>query len=93
MSYSDLKQMQTGQDKNGHIKRPLNAFMVWSRIHRAALHEAFPEASMTDISIQLGCEWSRLSQEQKRPYYEMAEKLKKIHGKQFPGKNTQSHRG
>ncbi|CAK6957197.1 transcription factor SOX-7-like [Scomber scombrus] len=80
----DLKQMQTGQDKNGHIKRPMNAFMVWARIHRAALHEAFPEASMTDISIQLGCEWSRLSQEQKRPYFEVSDKLKHIHRKRFP---------
>ncbi|XP_044226736.1 transcription factor Sox-19b-like [Thunnus albacares] len=88
----DLKQMQTGQDKNGHIKRPMNAFMVWACIHRAALRKACPEASMTDISIQLGCEWSRLSQEQKRPYYEMADKLKDIHRHQFPDYEFRPHK-
>lgn len=85
MSPSDLKQLQSGQDKNGHIKRPPNAFIVWSHIHRNALRKTRPGANMTDISIVLGCEWSKLSEEQKWPYYEMAHKLKYMHRLQFPG--------
>ncbi|XP_032389634.1 transcription factor Sox-2 isoform X1 [Etheostoma spectabile] len=80
----DLKQLQSGQDKNGHIKRPPNAFIVWSRIHRNALRKTRPRANMADISIVLGCEWSRLSEEQKGPYYEVAHKLKYMHRQQFP---------
>ncbi|XP_051256535.1 transcription factor Sox-3-like [Dicentrarchus labrax] len=80
----DLMQMQSGRDKNGYIKRPMNAFMVWSHIHRCALRKACPGASMTDTSVQLGCEWSKLSKEQKRPYYEVAHKLKCMHTQQFP---------
>ncbi|XP_040006970.1 transcription factor Sox-17-beta.1-like [Xiphias gladius] len=80
----DLKQMQSIQDKNGHIKRPMNAFMVWARIHRHALSKACPGAGMIDTSIQLGREWSKLSKEQKRPYYEVAHKLKNTHKQQFP---------
>lgn len=80
--------MQSVQDKNGHIKRPMNAFMVWSRIHRHALRKACPETSMIDSSILLGCEWSKLSDEQKRPYYEVAHKLKDMHKQQFPGMNS-----
>ncbi|XP_031136407.1 transcription factor SOX-30-like isoform X4 [Sander lucioperca] len=80
----DLKQLQSGQDKNGHIKRPPNAFIVWSHIHRNALRKTRPGANMTDISIVLGCEWSKLSEEQKWPYYEMAHKLKYMHRLQFP---------
>lgn len=76
------------QDKNGHIKRPMNAFMVWSRIHRRALRKACPDTSMTDISILLGCEWSKLTEKQKRPYYEVAHKLKEMHNQQFPGMNS-----
>ncbi|TDH05012.1 hypothetical protein EPR50_G00139140 [Perca flavescens] len=80
----DLKQLQSGQDKNGHIKRPPNAFIVWSHIHRNALRKTHPGANMTDISTVLGCEWSKLSEEQKWPYYEMAHKLKYMHRQQFP---------
>ncbi|GAA6219864.1 transcription factor Sox-2-like [Lates japonicus] len=80
----DLRQMQPCQDRNGRIKRPMNAFMVWSRIHRCALRRACPGVSLTDTSIQLGCEWSKLSIEQKRPYYEVAEQLKYMHKQLFP---------
>ncbi|XP_045896110.1 transcription factor SOX-2-like isoform X2 [Micropterus dolomieu] len=80
----DMRQMLSGQDKNGYIKRPMNAFMVWSHIHRYALRKACPGANMIDTSIQLGCEWSKLSEEQKRPYYEVAHKLKHMHKQQFP---------
>ncbi|XP_070839555.1 sex-determining region Y protein-like [Chaetodon trifascialis] len=80
----DLKQMLPGRDKNGQIKRPMNAFMVWSHIHQRALRAAFPGARITDISVLLGCEWSKLSEEQKRPYNEVAHKLKYMHEQQFP---------
>uniref|UniRef100_A0A665TYV9 HMG box domain-containing protein n=1 Tax=Echeneis naucrates TaxID=173247 RepID=A0A665TYV9_ECHNA len=81
---SDLKQMQSVQGKNGHIKRPMNAFMVWSYIHRCVLRRACPRMSTIEASVHLGCEWSKLSAEQKRPYFEMAHKLKILHKHQFP---------
>ncbi|XP_054482367.1 transcription factor Sox-17-beta.3-like [Anoplopoma fimbria] len=81
----DLKQLQSGKGKNGYIKRPPNAFIVWSHIHRRhALRKICPGANMIDTSVVLGCEWSKLSKEQKRPYYEVAHKLKYMHRQQFP---------
>ncbi|KAM4037709.1 transcription factor SOX-30 [Anomaloglossus baeobatrachus] len=74
-----------GYEKTGHIKRPMNAFMVWARIHRPALARANPTANNADISVQLGLEWNRLSEEQKKPYYEEARKLKLKHSETFPG--------
>ncbi|XP_070700091.1 uncharacterized protein [Pempheris klunzingeri] len=88
----DVRQMQPGLDKNGSIKRPLNAFMVWSQIHRHALRKTCPGASMTDTSVQLGSEWSKLSNAQKRPYYEVAHKLKVMHNQQFPDYEYRPHR-
>ncbi|XP_073505323.1 transcription factor SOX-30 [Phyllobates terribilis] len=73
-----------GYEKNGRIKRPMNAFMVWARIHRPALARANRGASNADISVQLGVEWNKLSEEQKKPYYEEARKLKAKHSKTFP---------
>uniref|UniRef100_A0A8B9FVG2 Transcription factor SOX-30 n=1 Tax=Amazona collaria TaxID=241587 RepID=A0A8B9FVG2_9PSIT len=73
------------KDKNGHVKRPMNAFMVWARIHRPILAKANPTANNADISVQLGLEWSKLTEEQKQPYYDEAHKIKQRHREEFPG--------
>lgn len=78
------------KDKNGHVKRPMNAFMVWARIHRPVLAKANPAANNADISIQLGLEWSKLTEEQKQPYYDEAHKIKQRHREEFPGKQVTS---
>ncbi|NXL00394.1 SOX30 factor, partial [Mesembrinibis cayennensis] len=73
------------KDKSGHVKRPMNAFMVWARIHRPALAKANPAANNAEISVQLGLEWSKLTEEQKQPYYDEAQKIKQRHQEEFPG--------
>ncbi|NWX14810.1 SOX30 factor, partial [Aegotheles bennettii] len=73
------------RDKSGHVKRPMNAFMVWARIHRPALAKANPAANNAEISVQLGLEWSKLTEEQKQPYYDEAHKIKLRHREEFPG--------
>ncbi|KAM5168714.1 transcription factor SOX-30 isoform 1-T1 [Callospermophilus lateralis] len=73
------------KDRNGHVKRPMNAFMVWARIHRPALAKANPAANNAEISVQLGLEWNKLSEEQKKPYYDEAQKIKEKHREEFPG--------
>uniref|UniRef100_A0A667Z0C8 Transcription factor SOX-30 n=1 Tax=Myripristis murdjan TaxID=586833 RepID=A0A667Z0C8_9TELE len=80
----DLVDGLSSVDKNGSIKRPMNAFMLWSRIHRSSVSQANPTANNADISVQLGYEWSLLSEEQKQPYCDMAYKLKDMHRQQFP---------
>ncbi|XP_041123009.1 transcription factor SOX-30-like [Polyodon spathula] len=84
---SDPGAFETAQskDRNGHIKRPMNAFMVWARIHRPALAKANPAANNADVSVQLGIEWNKLSEEQKKPYYDAAQKIKEKHREEFPG--------
>lgn len=66
----------------------MNAFLVWSKIRRCALKEQSPRAHLADLSVYLGHEWSKLSEEEKSPYYEMAKKLKQIHKRKFPGMDT-----
>nr|KAF6448938.1 SRY-box transcription factor 30 [Rousettus aegyptiacus] len=63
----------------------MNAFMVWARIHRPALAKANPAANNAEISVQLGLEWNKLSEEQKKPYYDEAQKIKEKHREEFPG--------
>nr|XP_028705695.1 transcription factor SOX-30 isoform X2 [Macaca mulatta] len=76
------------KDRNGHVKRPMNAFMVWARIHRPALAKANPAANNAEISVQLGLEWNKLSEEQKKPYYDEAQKIKEKHREEFPGETS-----
>ncbi|XP_010301409.2 transcription factor SOX-30 [Balearica regulorum gibbericeps] len=84
-SDSGMPDTPFSKDKSGHVKRPMNAFMVWARIHRPALAKANPAANNAEISVQLGLEWSKLTEEQKQPYYDEAQKIKQRHSEEFPG--------
>ncbi|NXG52863.1 SOX30 factor, partial [Psilopogon haemacephalus] len=92
-SDSGMPDTPFGKDKSGHVKRPMNAFMVWARIHRPALARANPKANNAEISVQLGLEWSKLTEEQKQPYYDEAHKIKQKHREEFPGWVYQPRQG
>jgi len=68
-----------------HIKRPMNAFMVWSREKRRKLAQEHPRLHNSEISKRLGVEWKSLSEEEKRPYIEEAKKIRNDHMVEHPG--------
>ncbi|KFQ34026.1 Transcription factor SOX-30, partial [Mesitornis unicolor] len=84
-SDSGMPDTPFSEDKSGHVKRPMNAYLVWARIHRPALAKANPAAKNAEISVQLGLEWTKLTEEQKQPYYDEAQKIKQRHREKFPG--------
>ena len=64
---------------NQRIKRPMNAFMVWSQIQRRDMATENPSLHNAEISKRLGKLWNLLGEEDKKPFHEMAERLKIQH--------------
>lgn len=73
-----------GKQEEGHIKRPMNAFMVWSRGKRKQYAAINPRMHNSEISKRLGAEWKMLSQEEKEPFVAEAKRLQAIHIQEHP---------
>lgn len=67
-----------------HIKRPMNAFMVWSQIERRKIIETHNDLHNAEISKMLGKRWKLLSGEQRVPFVEEAERLRFLHMQEYP---------
>ena len=67
-----------------HVKRPMNAFMVWSQIERHKIIEDTPNCNHAEISKLLGKRWRALSQPERNPFIEEAERLRQLHMAEFP---------
>ena len=72
------------QGTSRHVKRPMNAFMVWSQLERRKISEVSPDMHNAEISLRLGKRWKMMNDKDKKPYIDEAERLRILHMQEYP---------
>ncbi|KAG5680684.1 hypothetical protein PVAND_010177 [Polypedilum vanderplanki] len=70
--------------KDPRIRRPMNAFMIFSKRHRAMVHQQHPNQDNRTVSKILGEWWYALKSDEKTKYHELASEVKEAHFKAHP---------
>ncbi|KAK6323704.1 hypothetical protein J4Q44_G00060430 [Coregonus suidteri] len=67
-----------------HIRRPMNAFMIFSKRHRTLVHQRHPNQDNRTVSKILGEWWYALGPKEKQKYHDLAFQVKEAHFRAHP---------
>ncbi|XP_003747335.1 protein pangolin, isoforms A/H/I/S [Galendromus occidentalis] len=73
------------QKPSTHVKKPLNAFMLYMKEMRAKVVAECTLKESAAINQILGRRWHSLTREEQSIYYEMARKERQLHMQLYPG--------
>ncbi len=75
-STSTTKRASKSKKDPAAPKRPLSAYMFFSQDQRERVKQANPEAGFGDVGRLLGAKWKEMSDAEKKPYNDMANRDK-----------------
>merc|ERR1719211_271368 len=73
-----------GKAARDKIRRPMNAFKIFSKRHRPLVHQQHPNQDNRTVSKILGEWWYALGSEEKQKYHDLAHQVKEAHFKAHP---------
>jgi hypothetical protein len=73
-----------GKKETVHVKRPMNAFMLWSQIKRREMSGHHPKMKNSEISTQLGKRWKMMTDVERKPFQDQSAKLRAEHMARYP---------
>lgn len=98
LSSDNTKNQDTGQQNNQdkkkpHIKKPLNAFMLYMKEMRAKVVAECTLKESAAINQILGRRWHSLTREEQARYYEAARQERHLHQQRYPGWSARDNYG
>ena len=72
------------KQSENEVRRPMNAFMVYAQVARKKVAGKYPNLSYRKLSKTLGELWRMLDDEERRPFVEEAERLRREHKRAHP---------
>ncbi|KAJ8262245.1 hypothetical protein GJAV_G00164240 [Gymnothorax javanicus] len=87
------QQRKEQEPRRPHIKKPLNAFMLYMKEMRANVVAECTLKESAAINQILGRRWHALSREEQAKYYELARKERQLHMQLYPGWSARDNYG
>ncbi|XP_078095831.1 transcription factor 7-like 2 [Mustelus asterias] len=81
------------EKRKPHIKKPLNAFMLYMKEMRAKVVAECTLKESAAINQILGRKWHALTREEQSKYYELARKERQLHSQLYPGWSARDNYG
>ncbi|XP_023714613.1 sex-determining region Y protein-like [Cryptotermes secundus] len=88
-----MEPSQEGRPACGNkIKRPPNAYILFSREWRKKIAALYTTERSTDISMRLGLMWNALPVEERQKYHDLQQLAAKEHSLKHPGYSYNPHK-
>ncbi|XP_059823815.1 transcription factor 7-like 1-A isoform X2 [Hypanus sabinus] len=88
-----LATKEEDEKRKPHIKKPLNAFMLYMKEMRAKVVAECTLKESAAINQILGRKWHALTREEQSKYYELARKERQLHSQLYPGWSARDNYG
>jgi len=83
--HPDMPGRPSKEPKRPHVKKPLNAFMLYMKEQRPKIAAEFTLKESAAINQILGKRWHALDKTEQSKYYDLARRERALHMKLYPG--------